>query len=72
MLSIKNLKNVRFKKKLSYKFTKLFKILDVVEFQTYRFRFSKKIKNSFCFLCVSFKIVLREREYYEIKKHNVR
>ena len=49
MFSIKNLKNVRFKKKLLYKFTKLFKILNVVEFQTYRFRFSKKLKIYFVF-----------------------
>ena len=36
MLFTKNFKNVKFKKKLFYKFTKLFEIEDVVESQTYR------------------------------------
>ena len=36
MLFTKNFKNVRFKKKLFYKFTKSFEIKNVVESQTYR------------------------------------
>ena len=36
MLFTKNLKNVRFKKKLFYKFTEFFEIKNVVESQTYR------------------------------------
>ena len=36
MLFTKNFKNVRFKKKLFYKFTKFFEIKNVVESQTYR------------------------------------
>ena len=36
MLFTKNLKNARFKKKLFYKFTKFFKIKNVVESQIYR------------------------------------
>ena len=41
MLFIKNLKNVRFKKKLSYKFTNFFKVIDVVKTQTYRLKLLK-------------------------------
>ena len=37
MLSTKNFKNVKPKKKLFYKFTKFFEIENVVESQTYRF-----------------------------------
>ena len=37
MLFTKNFKNARFKKKLFYKFTKLFEVENVVESQTYRF-----------------------------------
>ena len=37
MLFTKNFKNVRFKKKLFYKFTKFFEIKNVIELQTYRF-----------------------------------
>ena len=36
MLFTKNFKNVRFKKKLFYKFTELFEVENVVESQTYR------------------------------------
>ena len=36
MFFTKNLKNARFKKKLFYKFTRLFEIKNVVESQTYR------------------------------------
>ena len=36
MLFTKNLKNVRFKKKLFYKFTRSFEVKNVVELQTYR------------------------------------
>ena len=42
MLSIKNLENAKSKKKLFYKFIDLFEIIDVVDFQAYRFRLSKK------------------------------
>ena len=35
MLFTKNLKNVRFKKKLFYKFTNFFKIIDVINAQKY-------------------------------------
>ena len=38
MFFIKNLKNARFKKKLFYKFTKLFNVKNVVKLQTYRLR----------------------------------
>ncbi len=38
MLFIKNLLDVRLKKKLSYKFTRLFKIKNIVNLQTYRLR----------------------------------
>ena len=37
MLFTKNFKNAKLKKKLFYKFTKLFEIKNVVESQTYRF-----------------------------------
>ena len=36
MLFTKNFKNVKFKKKLFYKFTRFFKIKNVVKLQTYR------------------------------------
>ena len=42
MLFTKNLKNVRFKKKLFYKFTKSFEMIDVVDTQAYRLKFSKQ------------------------------
>ena len=44
MLFIKNLKNVRLKKKLFYKFTNSFKVIDVVNAQTYRLKFLKQWK----------------------------
>ena len=44
MLFTKILKNVRFKKKLFYKFTNSFKMIDVVNAQTYRLKFSKQWK----------------------------
>ena len=42
MLFTKNLKDVRLKKKLFYKFMKFFKIIDVVDTQTYRLKFLKQ------------------------------
>ena len=42
MLFTKNLKNVKFKKKLFYKFTSFFKVIDVVNAQTYRLKLSKQ------------------------------
>ncbi len=36
---IKNFKNTRFKKKLFYKYIKLFSIVDIVEIQIYRLQF---------------------------------
>ena len=42
MLFTKNLKNVKFKKKLFYKFTNSFKVINVVKTQTYRLKFSKQ------------------------------
>ena len=42
MLFTKNLKNIRFKKKLFYKFTKFFKMIDVVDTQTYRLKLLKQ------------------------------
>ena len=42
MLFIKNLKNVKLKKKLFYKFTNSFKVIDVVKTQTYRLKLSKQ------------------------------
>ena len=71
MFLIKNFKNAKFKKKLSYKFTNFFKIINVIDTQTYRFRLLKKIKNLFCFLYFFFKIVLRKRQRNEIKKYNI-
>ena len=44
MLFTKNLKNVRLKKKLFYKFTKFFKMIDVVDTQTYHLKFLKQWK----------------------------
>ena len=44
MLFTKNLKNVKFKKKLSYKFTSSFKMIDVVNAQTYRLKLLKQWK----------------------------
>ena len=44
MLFTKNLKNVKLKKKLFYKFTKSFKMIDVVDTQTYRLKLSKQWK----------------------------
>ena len=44
MLFTKNLKNVKFKKKLSYKFTSSFKVIDVVKTQTYHLKLSKQWK----------------------------
>ncbi len=41
IFSIKNPKNARFKKKLFYKFIKLFEIENIVNLQTYYFRLSK-------------------------------
>ena len=41
MLFIKNLKDVKFKKKLFYKFIKFFKMIDVVDTQTYYLKLSK-------------------------------
>ena len=49
MLFIKNLKNVRFKKKLFYKFTSSFKMIDVVKAQTYRLKLLKQWKIHFVF-----------------------
>ncbi len=39
MLFIKNLKNTQFKKKLFYKYIKLFSIINVVETQVYQLQF---------------------------------
>ena len=44
MLFTKNLKNVRFKKKLFYKFMNFFKVIDVVNAQTYRLKPLKQWK----------------------------
>ena len=44
MLFTKNLKDVKLKKKLFYKFMKSFKMIDVVDTQTYRLKFSKQWK----------------------------
>ena len=44
MLFTKNLKDVRFKKKLFYKFTKFFKMINVVDTQTYHLKFLKQWK----------------------------
>ena len=42
MFAIKNLKNAKFKKKLSYKFIDFFEIIDVIDSQTYRLRLFEK------------------------------
>ena len=47
MLFIKNLKNVKLKKKLFYKFIKSFKMIDVVDTQTYRLKLFKQWKIHF-------------------------
>ena len=49
MLFTKNLKNVRFKKKLFYKFTSSFKVIDVVNAQAYCLKLSKQWKIHFIF-----------------------
>ena len=49
MLFTKNLKDVRLKKKLFYKFTNFFKMIDVVNAQTYRLKLSKQWKIHFIF-----------------------
>ena len=49
MLFTKNLKDIKFKKKLFYKFTRFFEIIDVVDTQTYRLKFSKQWKIHFVF-----------------------
>ena len=41
MLFTKNLKNIKLKKKLFYKFTNFFKVINVVNAQTYYLKFSK-------------------------------
>ncbi len=41
ILFIKNLKDAKFKKKLFYKFIKLFEIEDIVDLQAYCFRLLK-------------------------------
>ena len=49
MLFINNLKNVKLKKKLFYKFTNSFKIINVVNAQTYRLKLLKQWKFHFIF-----------------------
>ena len=49
MLFIKNLKNVKLKKKLFYKFTNSFKVIDVVNAQIYCLKFLKQWKIHFIF-----------------------
>ena len=49
MLFIKNLKNVRLKRKLFYKFTNFFKVIDVVNAQTYRLKLLKQWRIYFVF-----------------------
>ena len=49
MLFTKNLKDVKLKKKLFYKFTKSFEMIDVVNTQTYRLKLSKQWKIHFVF-----------------------
>ena len=49
MLFTKNLKNVRFKKKLFYKFTKFFEVIDVVDTQAYRLKLLKQWRIYFVF-----------------------
>ena len=49
MLFTKNLKNVRLKKKLFYKFTNFFKMIDVVNAQIYRLKLLKQWRIYFIF-----------------------
>ena len=49
MLSIKNLKNARSKKKLFYKFIGSFEVVDVMSAQTYRLRLFEKWRIHFVF-----------------------
>ena len=81
MLFTKNFKHARFKKKLFYKFTEFFDIINVVESQTYYFRLFNQWKIHFVFhviflksyytnanIVVSLKIILvSEDEEYKIK-----
>ena len=81
MLSTKNLKNVRSKKKLFYKFTEFFKIKNVVELQTYRLCLSDQWRIHFVFHVFLLKsyyinantvlsvemILVSEDEKYEVK-----
>ena len=81
MFFTKNFKNVRFKKKLFYKFIKFFDIKNVVESQIYRFRLLNQWRIYFIFhvfflksyytnanIVVSSKIILiNKNEKYKIK-----
>ena len=81
MLFTKNLKNIRFKKKLFYKFTKLFEIENVIESQTYRLCLPDQWKIHFVFHISFLKsyytnanivffaemILVSEDEKYEVK-----
>ena len=81
MLFTKNFKNAKFKKKLFYKFTKLFNIKNVVKSQIYRFRLFNQWKIHFVFhifflksyyinanIVVSSKMIfVNENEKYEVK-----
>ena len=49
MLFTKNFKNIKFKKKLFYKFTEFFEIKNVVESQTYRLRLFDQWRIHFVF-----------------------
>ena len=81
MFFTKNLKNARFKKKLFYKFIKLFDVKNVVKLQTYRLRLFNQWKIYFVFhvffsnlyyinanIVISSKMILvNENENYKIK-----
>ena len=81
MLFTKNLKNAKFKKKLFYKFTKLFKIKNVIESQSYRLRLPDQWRIHFVFyifllilyyinanIVLSAKIIfMNENKEYEVK-----
>ena len=81
MFFTKNFQNIKFKKKLFYKFTKLFEIKNVVELQIYRFCLLDQQKIYFIFYVFLLKlyytnanivyfakmILMSEDEEYKVK-----
>ena len=57
MLFTKNLKNVKLKQKMFYKFTNSFKMIDIVNAQIYRLKLLKQLENLFYFLYIFVKVL---------------